>query len=1059
MKRAHTFTAVASTAKLVMYIVVFGMLGLPATGIAGSGDSLTCTLESNQSSLRWIPVLNDYDPTQFLVRLTATNNTGMNLSDLSFEIEWTDPSALDLLELDPGVTDNDRIKGNAVLLAGMNLSLQWAFRLRGRNTTGSIVRIPFTVRYTARELGAPMSPFAKAEIEIWPVTTAVLQCVITAPDSIHFHQGAYDPAQFEVGLRVENTGSEQARNVRAFLLPSSGFTPVSTSTRDLGNIDAGAVVKLEGTDAFRLRPNTRQTSGTDTIRVLVSSSAGDFETAFPVWVERSAQARLELQCAWNGTLRFDPRINDYDPNPLAIPVHLRNAGDAPAMNVELSVMAASGIVPFRGVGNVTVGTLEPGEEYSLDWLMEVLRRDVQADVTIRFSAEYEDGTGGGTLLVDCQTAVTVPVVLAAELVCETRVDKILYNPQSRKYDPDPFRYSLRVTNVGNATAYSLNGMIILPPQIQFAAGENGGPEFPDSLQPGESSDWLTWNLSVAGLFPAGDSVSICSRVYDVYNVQAFCCDRIFIPGRTQSAVGLSCESELQRLEVDVRTGSYVQDRFKVILRVTNTSGRSVFDVQATMLSFDHGLRGGGSPGQLVATRLEPGAPAVEVDWELLAGPHDTATLAEIRFLVSAKDAQGNLLSTEECVVHVEIPALPRASLSCVVRTDVTSPPDDITIAWDMNTKDYEGSKSAFGDYSVVTVTATVTNAGGGQADRVRAMLLIPENMVLDNGEQAIKLTQPSDIAPGETATASWSVRVLGGCLNVQRSIEVMVTPDQGTPTRCSLPIIIAEKPCMVNLDLPEDVVGTTGSTVVVPIFFRSSAIEPLQRYRLMIGFDQEHLDFLDAVAEGSRTEAGWRGPRATVLPDPADNRRAIVLVDDLTLQSDAAIDMGEEGVLVYLRFEVAFDPEFVLSGRGNVTQSALDFVIDVTLPGSRRIIGAFNTVEESEYGTVMNAYSPGMVTVTSPCAWPLQWTARLEGNRPNPFNPSTTIAYTLEMAAPVTLAVFDIFGREIRRIDSGLRSAGRHEAVFDAGDLPGGVYFYRLQTPVGSAVRRMLLLR
>jgi hypothetical protein len=31
--------------------------------------------------------------------------------------------------------------------------------------------------------------------------------------------------------------------------------------------------------------------------------------------------------------------------------------------------------------------------------------------------------------------------------------------------------------------------------------------------------------------------------------------------------------------------------------------------------------------------------------------------------------------------------------------------------------------------------------------------------------------------------------------------------------------------------------------------------------------------------------------------------------------------------------------------------------------------------------------------------------------------------------------------------------------VFDAGDLPGGVYFYRLQTPVGSAVRRMLLLR
>lgn len=404
-------------------------------------------------------------------------------------------------------------------------------------------------------------------------------------------------------------------------------------------------------------------------------------------------------------------------------------------------------------------------------------------------------------------------------------------------------------------------------------------------------------------------------------------------------------------------------------------------------------------------------------------------------------------------------AQPSASLSCVVRTDVTNPPDDITIAWDMNAKDYEGTKSAFGDYSVVTVTATVTNTGGGQVGRLRASLLLPESMSLDNDEQAIKLTQPSDIAPGETATASWKVRVLGGCMNVQRSIEVLMTPDQGTPTRCSLPIIIAEKPCMVNLDLPDDIVGASGSTVVVPVIFRSSAVESLQRYRLMIGFDQAHITFLDAVAEGSRTEAGWRGPRATVLPDPADNRRAIVLVDDLTLQSDAAIEMGEEGVLVYLRFEVAFDPDFVLSGRGNVTQSGLNFLLDVTFPGSRRIIGAFNTAEEQQYGTVMIAYAEGMVTVTSPCAWPLQVTATLGGNRPNPFNPSTTIAYTLATASPVELVVLDIFGREIRYIDAGFRSAGRHEVVFDAGDLPGGLYFYRLQTPDVSVMRRMLLLR
>lgn len=59
----------------------------------------------------------------------------------------------------------------------------------------------------------------------------------------------------------------------------------------------------------------------------------------------------------------------------------------------------------------------------------------------------------------------------------------------------------------------------------------------------------------------------------------------------------------------------------------------------------------------------------------------------------------------------------------------------------------------------------------------------------------------------------------------------------------------------------------------------------------------------------------------------------------------------------------------------------------------------------------------------------------------------------------VTLVVLDIFGREIRWLDAGLRSAGRHDIVFDAEDLPGGVYFYQLRTVMGVSTRRMLLLR
>ena len=1060
MKRAHTFPAFASAAMLSMYMVAIGLLGLPATGIAAAGDTLTCSMEVSESTLRYIPVLHGYDPTASSVRLTAVNNTGMNLSDLSFAIEWTDPSGLDLLELDPGAPDNERSRTRAVLLAGANLDMQWALRLRAPNTTGGIVRIPFTVRYSARELGNPLIPFATAVVEIWPVTSPILQCTLTAPDSIRFHDGAYDPAEFDVELLVENTGSEQARNVRAFLLQSSGFTAVSTATRDLGDIDAGAVVTLKGAEAFRLRPNTRAVSGFDTLRVMVSGEGSSVEQIFPVWIAHAAQPRLELTCDWNGTLLFDPNINDYQPNPIIVPVRVRNTGDAAADNVALSVTASAGIVPYQGIGSVEAGTLQPGEEFSVDWRMEVLRRDVPGDERLEFTAEGEGGPGGTALRSSCQTAITVPPVLKAELVCESQVEEVRFDPQKGRYVPDPFSYRVRVSNVGTLPA-SVHARILLPPGLQLGPGGGGGQQpFPDTLQPGETSPWLEWKLSIAGLFTTGDSLSICTRIYDVYNNEAICCDRSWIPPYPDPGSQLTCDTELEQREFDVQTGRYVQDHFKVTLKVSNTSGRSVFDVNATALSFDPGLRLAGSGSQHLADRFDSNAPPIFAEWDVIAAPHDSAAVAEIRFLVSARDELGNVLPTRECVVQIRIPAMPRPSMSCAVETDVTDPPQDVTIAWDLEAVSYEGQPSAFGEYTVITVTATVTNTGAGTAQHLRGTLLLPENMTLDNAETAIKLLEPADVAPGESASISWKVYVIGQCQRPeQRSLEVLVTGDNTDILRCAITVEVAAKPCGVNLDLADDVLGATEQIVVAPIFFDDRAAEPLTRYRLMIRFDPALITFQDAVAEGSRTAEGWRGPRAEVFPDPERADRAILLVDDMTLNAGKGIRFGEQGTLVFLRFEVTYDPEFLMSSQWNVMQGDLEFIDAATLAGGRDVVSAFNAPAEDQRASVFNIYGRGMVTVTSPCAWPLQWEAHLEGNRPNPFNPSTVIRYALDAPMPVRLVVLDIFGREIRELDRGLRTAGAHDVAFDAEDLPGGVYFYQLRTPAGVKTRRMLLLR
>jgi len=83
----------------------------------------------------------------------------------------------------------------------------------------------------------------------------------------------------------------------------------------------------------------------------------------------------------------------------------------------------------------------------------------------------------------------------------------------------------------------------------------------------------------------------------------------------------------------------------------------------------------------------------------------------------------------------------------------------------------------------------------------------------------------------------------------------------------------------------------------------------------------------------------------------------------------------------------------------------------------------------------------------------------LESSYPNPFNPSTTIRFSLPESAPVRLAVYDVLGRQVLMLLDGTREAGTHEVVFDASDLPSGTYLYRLETPQGSYVRTMLLAK
>jgi len=80
-------------------------------------------------------------------------------------------------------------------------------------------------------------------------------------------------------------------------------------------------------------------------------------------------------------------------------------------------------------------------------------------------------------------------------------------------------------------------------------------------------------------------------------------------------------------------------------------------------------------------------------------------------------------------------------------------------------------------------------------------------------------------------------------------------------------------------------------------------------------------------------------------------------------------------------------------------------------------------------------------------------------NFPNPFNPSTNIKYALPTNAFVNLTVYNMLGKIVTTLVNEQKQAGNYEILFDASEIPSGVYFYRLATNEFTSTKKMMLLK
>lgn len=174
---------------------------------------------------------------------------------------------------------------------------------------------------------------------------------------------------------------------------------------------------------------------------------------------------------------------------------------------------------------------------------------------------------------------------------------------------------------------------------------------------------------------------------------------------------------------------------------------------------------------------------------------------------------------------------------------------------------------------------------------------------------------------------------------------------------------------------------------------------------------------------------------------------------------------------------------------GKVSVLVTDSLIQVTVTGTSgdvagELVDAGGTVVDfidvtSSNPFTLTAPGPGDYTVNAGHSGPLRWDSssvtisatdvgenplsltvfKLYDNYPNPFNPSTTIRFSLPQRSEIELVVYDALGNQIETLLTGDHEAGTYEVDFDATGLSSGIYFYQIRSASFTETRKLVLMK
>ena len=188
---------------------------------------------------------------------------------------------------------------------------------------------------------------------------------------------------------------------------------------------------------------------------------------------------------------------------------------------------------------------------------------------------------------------------------------------------------------------------------------------------------------------------------------------------------------------------------------------------------------------------------------------------------------------------------------------------------------------------------------------------------------------------------------------------------------------------------------------------------------------------------------------AGLILSDIDKENRLKHIDEVieTYEGESVIELALFDKLVYYYFEL------------NDVKSArtISDELDKQFPESMGSIEAHKILGDEEYFEKIGVVKQVEKESTDQSSSNLEY-ALLE-NYPNPFNPTTTISYTLPEAGAVQLKIYDILGREVATLVDEQKSAGKYSVQWNGSSFASGIYFYKLTFNNQTFYKKMLMVK